>query len=123
MKSLNCELGHKGEELAALFLQKQGYQIVERNWRAGRLGELDIIALFKNELCFVEVKTRLHTDQGWPEEAVTPTKIRHLVNAFESYLSTHPQLPKNWHFEVVALVLSPIGEIVDIKHYQNVQWA
>ena len=120
MKSSNCEFGHQGEELAASFLQNKRYKIIDRNWHAGRLGEIDIVALSSNELFFVEVKTRHHTNQGWPEESVTPTKIKHLMRASESYLNQHPQLPKIWHFEVVAIVLSADNKIFDIKHYQNI---
>jgi len=51
------ELGEKGEEIAAGHLLKNGYAILERNWRFGK-EEIDIIASQDDELIIVEVKTR-----------------------------------------------------------------
>ncbi|MEE8424042.1 MAG: YraN family protein, partial [Thermodesulfobacteriota bacterium] len=61
--------GAMGEELASKFLKKQGYKIVEKNFRTS-LGEIDIIALDKGTITFVEVKTRKSTAFGYPQEAV-----------------------------------------------------
>lgn len=117
----NREFGHKGEQLAVSFLQDKGYEIIEQNWQAGKLGEIDIVALFKNEICFIEVKTRQHQGQGWPEQAVTADKIRHLLNAVELYLGQHQNLKFSWHLEVVAIILSGDNQIMDIKHYTDIQ--
>lgn len=119
----NCEFGHQGEELAVLFLQEKGYQIIERNWHAGKLGELDIVAILNNEIYFVEVKTRRHTGLGWPEEAVTAKKIAHLIKAMESYIGQHPQLPKVWHCGVIAIILSTADKIYDLKYYPDINWS
>ena len=51
------EIGKLGEDLACRYLQNQGYKILERNFEA-RQGEIDIIALDKSEIIFIEVKTR-----------------------------------------------------------------
>ena len=58
MKTQQQKIGKKGEDLAVKFLKKKSYKIIERNFRAGKYGEIDIIAKDKDELVFVEVKTK-----------------------------------------------------------------
>ncbi len=66
----NKILGNLGETIAENYLKKSGYNIVCKNFRCS-IGEIDIIALNKNSLIFVEVKTRTSTKFGYPKEAVT----------------------------------------------------
>jgi putative endonuclease len=80
-------LGEAGEQAAAMYLEKLGYHIRHRNWRKGRL-ELDIVATDGNELVVVEVKTRTDTAHIFPQEAVTPQKVRRMVIAADIYLKT-----------------------------------
>ncbi len=77
--------GNKGEDLACHYLQKQGYKILERNYRI-RGGEVDIIALDGQYMVFVEVKTRWSHDYGLPIEAMTPWKVKYLLKTAKFYL-------------------------------------
>jgi putative endonuclease len=61
--------GKEGEKIAAAYLKKNGYRIIEINFRCP-IGEIDIVAKEKNDLVFVEVKTRKSIDLGYPEQAV-----------------------------------------------------
>ena len=70
-------LGASGEKAACEYLQGKGYTIREMNWRSGKL-ELDIVAQKGTVLVFIEVKTRQNNQYGFPEEAITPAKIRGL---------------------------------------------
>lgn len=79
------QVGDSGEELACEFLKKQGYKILERNFRI-RGGEIDIVAMDKNYLVFVEVKTRYSYEFGLPSESMTPWKIKHLLKTAKFYL-------------------------------------
>ena len=79
------EIGKLGENLAVQYLEKMGYKILERNFEC-RQGEIDIIALDKEELVFVEVKTRKSFIYGMPIEAVSDIKQKHLFKAIEYYL-------------------------------------
>ena len=81
----NQVLGKIGEDTAAIFLENKGYEILKRNYRC-RYGEIDIIAQYKNEIDFIEVKTRSGTDYGRPCEAVNNEKKRHIRNASLNYL-------------------------------------
>ena len=79
------QLGKIGENLASEYLEKQGYLILERNF-ACRQGEIDIIAKDEKEFVFVEVKTRKSLKFGYPAEAVTNIKRKHMQKAAQYYL-------------------------------------
>ena len=96
--------GKRGERIAALYLQKQGYKILEMNFRA-RYGELDIVALDGKTLVFIEVKTRKPYEYGRPEEAVSPRKLHIVARTGEYYKLLHPELPELLRVDVLAVDL------------------
>lgn len=77
--------GRRGEEEAVRWLQGQGYQILERNV-ATRAGEIDVVALDGDTLCFIEIKARGSGAFGPAIAAVTPAKQRRLARAAALYL-------------------------------------
>lgn len=79
------ELGRIGENIIADYITKLGYKVVERNFACNQ-GEIDIIAKDKEELVFIEVKTRTDISYGEASEAVTDTKKRHLINSIKYYI-------------------------------------
>lgn len=81
------KIGKLGENLATKYLEQQGYKVIERNFEC-RQGEIDIIAIDidKNELVFIEVKTRTNIKYGKPIEAVDQNKQKHLTKAVRYYL-------------------------------------
>lgn len=79
------ELGKFGEDIATEFVSKKGYKIIERNFEC-KQGEIDIIALDKKELVFIEVKTRTDMSYGEAGEAVTIFKLKHLLNSIKYYI-------------------------------------
>ena len=83
------DFGTWGEEVASRYLERNGYEILERNFRC-RTGELDIVAKIGSTLCFVEVKSRKGMATGFPSEAVTREKQQHLRSAAMFYLYSHP---------------------------------
>lgn len=100
----NSEIGAMGEEVAARWLADNGFEILERNWRAGRY-ELDIIARRGDDVHFVEVKTRKSGALTAPEEAITPAKFRSLHRAASAYLDAN-ELDADARFDVVAVEYS-----------------
>ena len=98
-------LGQIGETLAAKYLTKKGYRIIEQNFRI-RGGEIDIIAIDGITLVYVEVKTRTGNQFGYPEEAVTPQKIKFLERAAKFYRLKRKNLPDLERIDVLALDLS-----------------
>jgi putative endonuclease len=111
-------IGKWGENIAALFLTKQGYAVTFRNVRTPQ-GEIDLIAEKGNELVFVEVKTRTSTTLGYPEEAVTDAKLEHMVNSAEWYIDQHPELGENWRIDVISIIGKMGWDEPQIEWFQN----
>ncbi|QOR61683.1 YraN family protein [Sulfurovum sp. ST-21] len=100
MRELPRLFGDEGEALATLFLEQEGYIIIERNYFARKLGEIDIIAQKKDTLHFIEVKSgKADFD---PVYNVTPAKLRKVINSAHYYMkSKHIDLP----FSIDALII------------------
>jgi putative endonuclease len=94
--------GELGEEYALRLLIKCGYKILERNFKC-KLGEIDIIAIDKDTLVFVEVKTRWNTKYGKPEEAVTLKKLANINRVGQFFCFNKNNLPKKLRIDVVAI--------------------
>jgi putative endonuclease len=112
------EVGILGEKLAQDFLKNRGYDIRETNYRCPE-GEIDIIARDKDNLVFVEVRTRTSQEFGSPEESITPAKMRHLRAVSSHYLQTHNDLPTSWRIDVVAVELDHKGKPSRIEVIEN----
>lgn len=96
------QFGKQSERLAAEFLKRTGYRILETNYRS-KLGEIDIIAREKGTLVFVEVKARNTSRFGSPKAAVTPAKQRKISMAALDYLKRSGQTEASARFDVVAI--------------------
>ncbi|MDH5661630.1 MAG: YraN family protein [Elusimicrobiota bacterium] len=112
MNNRRIDLGKKGEDISVKFLKKQGYQIIERNYRCS-LGEIDIIAKDKNILCFVEVKTRNTEEYGLPEEAIDGYKQKKLARAALTYLKQKKIYEQDLRFDIVSVYPDRIELIKD----------
>ncbi len=109
MKS-NTEKGKQAEQLAVGYLRKNGYRIVETNWR-NRREEIDIIAIKEDEIVFVEVKSRKSDEYGMPEEAITRKKQKHLIHAADAYIQKH-DIDLDARYDVISIV-----DNKEINHY------
>ncbi|RTY36721.1 YraN family protein [Chlorobium phaeovibrioides] len=101
-------LGREGERIAAGFLEKKGYRIVQRNFRFHR-NEIDIIAMDGETVCFIEVKTRSSATKGEPAEAVTPGKQREIARAAEAWLAFSSEGEPDCRFDVVGIIAEPLS--------------
>ncbi len=113
--SKTSQLGQAGEELAARFLEKNGYRIVLANFKVpvGRnnrgvsvSGEIDLIALDADILCFVEVKTRSSDDFASPLAAVDIRKQRQITRTAKMYRKVFGLHDIKYRFDVVSIVLN-----------------
>jgi putative endonuclease len=111
-------LGELGERWARKHLEQNGYHIRETNYRC-REGEIDIVAEHEGCLVFVEVRTKTGSGFGTPEESVTVAKQEKLVSVAMSYLQAHEDLPSEWRIDVVAIEVSPKGQVVRTELIQN----
>lgn len=110
-------IGSIGEKRAIAFLKKQGFKIVETNYRS-YFGEIDIIALKKDLIAFVEVKTRQSIHYGYPEEAVQRKKMRRIIKTAKYYLLTHDLYDKiDVRFDIISLMRKDSS--FDIEYFEN----
>lgn len=128
-KKQNKSTGDLGEEIAAQFLKKRGYVILDRNY-GDNWGELDIVAQYNDIVHFIEVKTLsyqskaalLHakqTDSWRPEEQVHARKLHQIHKALEIWLEKH-KWAGEWQIDVVAVRLVASEKYATIKLIDNV---
>ncbi|NQY09633.1 MAG: YraN family protein [Flavobacteriales bacterium] len=110
------DLGIKGEQVAALELEKNGYKILEKNWRYDR-AEIDIIATKDNFLVIVEVKTRSSDKFGTPEESVDIKKENNLIRATEAYIE-EKDIDMECRFDIMSLIING-DTTVSLKHFED----
>ncbi len=109
------ELGKKGEEIAAVFLVKNGYKIRHRNWHFGHK-ELDIVAAFNGMLIIIEVKTRWTNYWEEPKESVRRKKQKFIIEAAEAYVQEY-NLNMDVQFDIISIVLQ--DNKYEIEHIQD----
>lgn len=113
-------IGTQGENIATNFLIKQGYYIFDRNFRC-KQGEIDIIAIDKidkNELVFVEVKTRNQEEYGSPADSIDENKIKHLYKAAEYFLMINKLENSFIRFDIIEIYEKSNGKI-QLNHIKN----
>jgi putative endonuclease len=122
MGRVSAAVGRFGERRAAEYLTDAGWEVLDRNWRAGgpggelpAAGELDLVALDGERLVFVEVKTRSGDRFGSPATAVTAEKVRRLRRLAVRWLAAHPdRRDRPVRFDVIGVERGPGG--VRVEH-------
>jgi len=109
-------LGREGEGIAERYLRKKGYRLLQRNYRCP-IGEVDLIALDRRVIVFVEVKTRTDDSFGSPLESVHPLKQRKMIKAALFFLHQHRLHDREARFDVVGISFE--GEKPVVEHVQN----
>lgn len=102
MPGIRQLLGARGESVAARYLRRRGYAIVRRNYR-GAHGEIDLVALDRDVLVFIEVKTRAQERFGEPLEAVDALKQRRIAGAAEDFVREHSLYDRAIRFDIVGV--------------------
>ena len=103
--------GEKGEVIARDYLLEKGYKIVDENVRFKNIAELDIIALDKGDLVFVEVKTRTSYDFGDPLDSITKRKIKNIIKATEMYIASNKISYEDIRFDVIVVFNDEVTHI------------
>jgi putative endonuclease len=124
-KDEGLPLGLYGEKMAAQYLKKKGYQVIERNFKnpyGRRLGEIDIIAKKDSELVFVEVKTREigEFNKVLPEENITRRKLHRLSKIARFYIQSKNLWDVSYRFDALSVWIDPVSKRVQIKHLENI---
>ncbi|HXN13292.1 MAG TPA: YraN family protein [Candidatus Acidoferrales bacterium] len=109
-------LGRRGERAAEKYLRRNGYRIVARNFRAAG-AEIDLVAMDRETLVFVEVKTRRSRDAGAPEEAVDERKQKQIRRAAELFATRYRADEVTMRFDIIAVDAS--GKRLEIELLRN----
>ena len=111
-------LGWRGERAAARYLKRRGYRILARNFRRGR-GEIDLIALDRDTIVFVEVKTRTTDERDGPPDVARRIQWPHIVHAARQYLRRCRAENRPCRFDVVVVSWPRRGRPI-VEHFENV---
>lgn len=117
--SQNKQKGDKAEQLAVQEMKKMGYAILAQNYRC-LTGEIDIIAKKENTIVFTEVKFRQSEQKGFPCEAVTPQKQKHILAAANSYLSENEISDTAIRFDVTEILQKQ--QKLFFRYIENAFW-
>lgn len=115
--SENKIIGNEGEDIACNYLIGEQYKILERNFEC-KQGEIDIIALDKNELVFIEVKTRRNYKYGEAVNAVDNFKQKHIYKSVSYYVYKRNLENEFIRFDVIEVYMQ---NTIKIKHLKNVE--
>ena len=112
-------IGQKGEELAAKIMREKGFRVVDMNWKFGHL-EMDVIAVSKKEIAFVEVKTRTSSFGGKrPEEFVDELKRRRMAAAANAYIKFH-KIELTPRFDIIGITMdATTHEVKEVTHLED----
>lgn len=116
-KSIGCI----GEQIASRFLKKHGYRIIDRNYRTKK-GEIDIVAIERRFLVFVEVKLRRHSLFSSPLDAITQKKQKRIIHSAKIYLRRHRLNNLPCRIDIVSILIDKNGRIVKIELFKDVFW-
>lgn len=110
------ETGIIGEQAAINYLEKEGYEVVETNWRFRR-AEIDIIARKNKILIFIEVKTRSYDFFGKPENFVNFRKKQLMVDASSAYME---RINHTWEirFDIISVIIRN-NEVLELNHFED----
>ena len=112
-------IGQKGEELAAKIMREKGFRVVDMNWKFGHL-EMDVIAVSRKEIAFVEVKTRTTSYGGKrPEEFVDELKRRRMAAAANAYIKFH-KIELTPRFDIIGITMdATTHEVKEVTHLED----
>ncbi|MFC1666609.1 YraN family protein [Candidatus Omnitrophota bacterium] len=102
MSLARIDTGKRGEDLAVSYLKKQGYKIIEKNYKT-KQGEIDIIGRHRGCVCFVEVRARNTRRFGLPEDSINRKKQTQIAKVALSYIKRFGLEEENCRFDVVSV--------------------
>lgn len=105
--------GKRSEIIAADYLKEKGYKILEVNYK-NKVGEIDVIALDKDYIVFVEVKARLSQKFGHPFEAIDERKQQKIHAVASIYLMKNKKYGKKCRFDAISILGLENPEITHI---------
>lgn len=122
METIKKELGDLAETVAATYLERKGYEVLERNYRKP-WGEIDVIARHDGVVVFVEVKANAKNfgHEFNPEVRVDHRKLAKITRAAPLYLEyEYHNLATEWRVDIIAVTFSNHQQHASITHFKNV---
>jgi putative endonuclease len=117
-KEDNLKTGRFGEEAAKRHLIRKGFKIIEENYRT-KFAEIDLIAHHKDILVFVEVRTKVGSQFGSPEESLNRRKINKVARNAQMYMK-YKRYSGKYRIDSVCVVLSEKRRVLRLNHYENI---
>jgi len=111
------QTGREGEDLACVFLEEKGFEIIKRNYRYKRLGEIDVIIRKGNLIIFIEVKSRNSSIYGGALYSINKRKKRIIKKIALEFLTSHPDLYSKdyiYRFDLISILDGKIEWVEDI---------
>ncbi len=106
--------------MAAEYLMKKGWKILDKNWRFGKIGEIDLIFLYEEQLIFVEVKSRTSVYGGYGEDNVTEEKLETIAELMDLYIQENPDL-ENLALRLDLMIVEMFKLTPRFKHIEDVE--
>lgn len=113
------QIGDYGENIAAEFLIKKGWKIIQRNLKAS-YQEMDILALKDGTFAFIEVKTRLSDSLGGADYAITGRKMRNLKRGIRKFIHRHKIDENLIRLDLISVDICKKTKTAKIKHYTDI---
>jgi putative endonuclease len=107
--------------VAESYLKKLGYRILCRNYRQ-KWGEIDIVAKFKKDIIFIEVKSKEKDSRFLPAQNVNFHKQQRLIRAAQTWLAENKMPDANWQIDVIIVEIDEASGMNKIEHLRNAVW-
>lgn len=118
MKTHNLQTGALGEQFAKEYLEKNGYKVVDQNYKT-KYAEIDLIAEKGKELIFVEVRTKTGEQFGTPEETIDYKKRAKLMRNARSYVA-RKKFKGLYQIDAICIIIDSAQRIQRLSHYQSI---
>lgn len=118
MKKYNKNIGYYGEDIASNYLYSKDYTILQRNY-SNRFGEIDIICLKNDILCFVEVKSRYNIKFGKGIESISKNKIQNIKKLTKYFLLNNKFNDYFIRFDIIEIYLNYKDNNTKIIHTKD----
>lgn len=117
-KSHNKQIGYSGEEFVSRYLEKKGFEILDRNFVI-QGGEIDLVCMDGHEIVFVEVKSLSSKSEIMLEQTITKKKTKSLIKTCRVWLSKKGLENCEWRIDFVGVIFERYDKIITLKHIRN----
>lgn len=107
----------RGEDAAAAYLTRRGYEILQRDWE-GAAGSMDIIARDGDALVFVDVAVEASVTKGFPGEPLTRESRERAEKVAAAYVADSDLTEMMVRFDTLGIIVLDSDRIM-VRHHTN----